>query len=164
MRSNYEDRAKQFIQQIFPYIEDCETHDERLEAVLTFNSQNHRKVKYAHGSSRYALISSDYVVKVDYRHTCWGTSEDEIELYNEAVQDGFEYLFAKISRYQYRDRYFYIMPRIEGVGSTPWDADEYLEEDEADWCWYHVCDLHNENYGWKNGHVVIIDYAARRGR
>jgi hypothetical protein len=72
-----------------------------------------------------------------------------------------ESLFAKISRYDYNGTAFYIMPRIHGVGKTDWDADEYLTEDENDWVYEHVCDLHNGNYGWKDGHVVIFDYAAR---
>lgn len=161
MRS-YEERAKDFIKQIFPYLDGCDDeHEEREWAVLAFNHDHNRKVIYSHGMTRYALITSDYVVKVDYAQTRWGNSEDEMEVYEEAVADGFDYLFAKISRYEYMGKTFYIMPRIYGIGKKFYDADEYLTEEECDWVWEHICDLHNQNYGWKNGHVVIFDYAAR---
>lgn len=161
MRS-YEERAKDFIKQIFPYLDGCDQHNDRKWAILAFNHTYKRKVIYAHGMTRYALITSDYVVKVDYAQTRWGNCEDEMEVYEEAVADGFEYLFAKISRYDYNGKTFYIMPRIHGIGKKDYDADEYLNEEECDWVWEHVCDLHNQNYGWENGHVVIFDYAARR--
>ena len=161
MKNSYEVRAQKFIRQISSYLDSMTTHDDRAFAVDCFNLDYNRKVRYAHGMTRYALITSDYVVKVDYAVTRWGNCEDEMELYEEAKQDGFEYLFAKISRYDYNGTAFYIMPRIHGIGKTDWDADEYLTEDENDWVYEHVCDLHNENYGWANGHVVIFDYAAR---
>lgn len=161
MRS-YEERAKDFIQLIFPYLNKYNfDHDMRKWGIFAFNHTYNRKVIYAHGMTRYALITSDYVVKVDYAQTRWGNSEDEMKLYKEAVADGFDYLFAKISRYEYSGKTFYIMPRIRGIGKKDYDADEYLTEEERDWVCEHVCDLHNQNYGWKDGHVVIFDYAAR---
>ena len=163
MKNDYEVRAQKFIRQIFPYLEGCRNdHSDREYAVWTFNRDHNRKVMYEHGMTRYALITADYVVKVDYACTRWGNSEDEMELYEEAVQDGFEYLFAKISRYLYQDMAFYIMPRIHGIGSKFYDADEYMTASEVNWCCDHgLCDLHNQNYGWQDGHVVIFDYAAR---
>ena len=161
MRNSYEVRAQKFIQQIAPYLKGMTDHDEREYAVDCFNFDHNRKVHYAHGMTRFALITSDYVVKVDYASTRWGDSEDEMELYEEAVEDGFEYLFAKISRYDYKGISFYIMPRIHGIGRSWRDADWYLTDKERDWIYDHVRDLHNENYGWKNGRVVIFDYAAR---
>ena len=161
MRNSYEVRAQKFIQQIAPYLEKVIDHDDREYAVNLFNLDHNRRVSYAHGMTRYALITSDYVVKVDYAITRWGNSEDEMEIYKEAVEDGFDYLFAKISRYDYNGTSYYIMPRIYGIGKKWYDADEYLTDEERDWVYDHVCDLHNENYGWKDGRVVIFDYAAR---
>lgn len=161
MRNSYEVRAKKFIHQIAPYLERVTDHDDREYAVNLFNFDHNRRVSYAHGMTRYALITSDYVVKVDYATTRWGNSEDEMEIYEEAKQDGFDYLFAKISRYDYNGISFYIMPRIYGIGKKWYDADEYLTDEERHWVYDHVCDLHNENYGWKDGRVVIFDYAAR---
>lgn len=162
MRNNYEVRAQKFIKQIFPYLEGLTNHDDRSYAVYAFSLDHNRKVYYSHGLSRYALITSDYVVKVDYNDTRWGNCEDEIDLYAEAEADGFDYLFAKITRYTYLGTNFYIMPRIYGIGKKFDDADWYMSEEERDWCYNHdLCDLHNHNYGWKDGHVVIFDYAAR---
>ena len=162
MKNDYEIRAQKFIRQIFPYLDGLTDHDDRWYAVYAFNLDHHRKVSYSHGMSRYALITSDYVVKVDYKETQFGCCEDEIDLYTEAEMDGFDYLFAKITRYTYQGVNFYIMPRIYGIERKEYDADWYMSEEEKDWCYNHdLCDLHNENYGWKNGHVVIFDYAAR---
>lgn len=162
MKNSYEVRAEKFIQQIFPYLNGLDDHEDREKAVCYFNMDHNRHVYYDHGMTRYVLISSDYVVKVDYNETKWGNCEDEVLLYKEAEMDGFEYLFAKITRYTYQGVNFYIMPRIYGVERKQYDADEYMTEEEKDWCYDHdLCDLHNGNYGWKDGHVVIFDYAAR---
>lgn len=162
MKNSYEVRAEKFIQQIFPYLNGLDDHEKREKAVYYFNMDHNRHVYYDHGMTRYVLISSDYVVKVDYNETKWGNCEDEVLLYEEAEMDGFEYLFAKITRYTYQGVNFYIMPRIYGVERKRYDADEYMTEEEKDWCYDHdLCDLHNGNYGWKDGHVVIFDYAAR---
>jgi hypothetical protein len=57
------------------------------------------------------------------------------------------------------------MPRVEGIGRTWGDADEYMTADECDWCYdVGLRDLHNYNYGWKNHKVVIIDYGANEYR
>ena len=161
MRNNYEVRAQKFIQQIAPYLDGLDEHEDRETAVACFNDSHHRKVIYAHGMTRYALITSDYVVKVDYKETRWGNCEDEMFMYKLAERAGYAYLFAKISRYRFNGVNFYIMPRINGIGKTWSDAEEYLTEEEFDWVYDHVRDLHNENYGWKNGHIVIVDYAAQ---
>ena len=158
---NYVERAKDFIHQIFPYLKNCNCHEVRKISVLQFNIDYHRRVEYNHGQSRYALATSDYVVKVDYRDSLWGNSEDEMEVYKLAEQDGFAYLFAKITPYEYEGIHFYIMPRIYGVGRYEEDADTFMTSEEADWCYDHVNDLHFHNYGWKNGRVVVFDYASR---
>lgn len=164
MKSSYEVRAKRFIQQIFPYLEGCDTHFYREGALWAFNMDHHRKVMYSHGMTRYALITSDYVVKVNYDEDNvkqFGGGEEEIEFYEEAKKDGMEYLFAKITPYEYSGMTFYIMPRIKGIGKSFHDAWYYMTQEECDWCSDHeLYDLHCENYGWKDGHIVIFDYGA----
>ena len=165
MRS-YEERAKDFIKEIFPIIADVNTPWSVREKIAIFNHQNRRNIIVGNGLSRIALITSDYVVKWDYDEDevgIIGGCENEIELYALAKEDGFEYLFAKITRYQYNDRTFYIMPRITGIGRHEYNyADEYMTEAEKKWCNNHsLTDLHCNNYGFRNGHVCIIDYACR---
>lgn len=164
MRS-YIERAQDFVREIFPYI-DHEFNgifNERCSVKL-FNYDHKRKVELAHGLSRIALITSDYVVKYDYdQHYVerFGGGEAECELYQQAEADGFGYLFAKITRYEYKGRSFYIMPRIKKVGSADWDAWDYMTEEESEWCYDHgVFDLHENNFGFRNGHVCLIDYGA----
>ena len=164
MANDYITRAKKFVQEIYPLIKNCRNEWDYAESVDEFNALKHRKVIFNHGLTRVALITSDYVVKFDwnqYQVETWGGCEDEISLYEEAEADGFAYLFAKITRYEYNNSRFYIMPRIHGIGRTFDDAWEYMTEREYNWCEDHgVHDLHNHNYGWRDDQICIIDYAA----
>ena len=164
MKSNYEVRAQKFIRLIYDYLTECvDTYDFEI-AVESFNHNHHRHVMFSHGLTRVALITSDYVVKIDYdayQVRRFGGGENECAFYRIAEQEGYGYLFAKVSRYQYRDITFYIMPRIKGIGRYEEDATEFMTDEENDWCFDHgLCDLHNFNYGWKNGHIIIFDYGA----
>ena len=165
MRS-YEERAKDFIKEIFPVIEHVNTPWSVRRQISLFNAQNHRRVIVGNGLSRIALITSDYVIKWDYDEDeidRIGGCENEMELYTLAEQEGFAYLFAKITRYRYNDRNFYIMPRIAGIGRNEWNyADNYMTEAEQNWCSDHgLTDLHCYNYGFRKGRVCIVDYACR---
>lgn len=164
MKNTYEVRAQNFIKQIFPYLISCRKYRDYEFAVWAFNMKFNRKVIFQHGLTRIAFITSDYVIKMNFHESAaelFGDCESEIALYNEAEQDGFEYLFAKISRYEYRNTTFYIMPRISEINKTYNEAWDYMTDEECDWCCNHCLgDLHCSNYGWKNGHIVIIDYAA----
>ena len=166
MKSSYEVRAQVFINQIYPFIKYCDDPDDYRMAIRKYNNQYHRKVIVRHGMTRVVLITSDYVVKVDYgtRSCIWGSCADECEMYKQAEHDGYEYLFAKITPVQVENHIYYIMPRIRGVGcsrSGGYDVDEWLTEDENDWLNEHCFDLHYENYGWHNMRPIIIDYASR---
>ena len=126
--SSYEVRAKKFIAKIYPYIKNCNDLFDFSLAINRFNRECHRKVQIASGSTRVVLITSDYVIKVDYNgwgKGRWGSCADEVRMYRQAKRDGFEYLFAKVTpvRKGY-NRTFYIMPRIGGIGKKPYDADE----------------------------------------
>lgn len=164
MRS-YIERAKDFIEQVFPYIDECYAPWKVREQIDCFNSDHNRKVKVGNGLSRIALITSDYVVKWDYDEDevgCIGGCADELAMYSIAEQEGYSYLFAKITQVTYRDRDFYIMPRIYGIGRHAWDyAEDYMSAEEKAWCHRHaITDLHCNNYGFHKGHVCIVDYAC----
>lgn len=165
MKNDYITRAQQFIKSIYPFIMNCWEENEIYNAVAQYNYIKHRRVSVKHGATRMVLITSDYVIKFDFgmadRIRTFGGCEKEMELYSIAEADGFEYLFAKITRFDYFDYVFYIMPRIHGIGRTEYDADEYMTNNE--WCWcrdHRMFDLHNLNYGWRDGHICLIDYAA----
>lgn len=166
MRSSYEHRAKRFIKQIFPYLMACAELEEYEEAVFNFMMDHpYRNISCDHGLTRVAYITSDYVVKIDYDEeqiARFGGSEKEIAFYAMAEREGMAHLFAKISRYDYRGRRFYIMPRVTGIDEDRWeDANYYMTDEENDWCEeHHLYDLHCKNYGLVNGQVKIIDYGA----
>ena len=166
MRNTYEVRAEKFIHEIFNYIRDCEEVEDYQWAVNHFNFEHHRKVRVANGLTRVALITSDYVVKIDcgscYNINTFGGCANEFDIYEQAKDDGFEYLFAKPTAVCYCGKSFCVMPRIRGIGRKEYDADWYLSAEECDWVCERVFDMHNGNYGWKDGHPVLIDYAANR--
>ena len=162
--SSYEVRAIKFIHSIYPYIENCTCLEEYDTAIFKYNMKNNRRVHFDWGSARFALITSDYVVKMNYNPenvARWGGCEEEHRFYNKAYNEGFDYLFAKTKPYYYKGVVFYIMPRIHNIGKTYWDADAYMSAEEKRWCRKNgLIDLHYQNYGWKNNHIVIIDYGA----
>ena len=161
----YEERAKDFVKMIFPLIEDCVNVYDFFHAVEMFNRVYTRKVRCNHGIARVAFISSDYVVKMDYdpcEVASVGGGENELKIYAIAEKEGFAYLFAKVTPYDYKGRRFYIMPRIHGIGKYEYEyADEHMTDAENEFCnRHHITDLHCNNYGFRNGHVCIIDYAC----
>ena len=167
MKNDYETRAKKFIEEFFADIPDMK---EALKIygffkwyTKKYNEEHHRHVKVESGYTRVVFITSDYVVKVDYKKgTFAGTSYKELCFYNKAKKDGMEYLFAKPTRYRFNGFSFYIMPRVTGIHPNSYRyADEYMSAKEYEWVQSHgLRDLHQHNYGVVNGHPVIFDYAC----
>ena len=166
MRNSYEVRAQKFIRELDKYITNCADAWDYDYAINKFMFDHpNRKVRFDHGLTRVAFITSDYVVKIDYNKqqiARFGGSENEIRFYEIAKQDGMEYLFAIISRYEYNGHKYYIMPKVTGINEERWqDAYFYMTEEEEDWCIKHqLYDLHCKNYGIMHGKVCIIDYGA----
>lgn len=161
MKSDYRSRAAKFLRMIYPYIANCRELEDYQDAVERFNEEKSRHVFVEHGISRIVLITSDYVIKMDYGdYFSYGTCEDEYRFYNFAVKNNKGYLFAEITRKEINGHMFYIMPRVKGIGKTEEYVQEYLDEDDIDFVNEYLEDLHNENYGWKNNYPIIIDYAC----
>lgn len=160
MKTSYEVRAKKFIQQIAEYLKNCYMPDDFERAIKRYNEAKKRHVRVESGACRVVLITSDYVVKIDYNPTkiqYFGGCEDECEFYRRAEDDGYEYLFAKITKFVCHGRAFYIMPRIGGIGldkMTNWSIDE------EEYVYNNVEDLHEWNIGYKNNIGIVIDYAC----
>lgn len=166
MRNSYEVRAQKFIQQVASYIENCEDYYDLEKAMLNFMMDNPRRnIHVSHGMARMVLITSDYVIKMDYCQD-WvesvGGGEEEVKFYSIAESEGMAHLFAKVSRYVYNGKAYYIMPRIRGIRPDNWrDAYSYMTWEERRWCQHHqLYDLHAMNYGFRKGHVCIFDYAC----
>ena len=166
---DYIERATRLIHEVYPMIrENLDNPWELKRIVKKFNQTNFRNIRVANGSARVALVGSDYVVKWDYdleNVDEIGGCENEIELYAIAEREGFAYLFAKITRVEYDGHYFYVMPRIHDIGKTEERAWYYMTHTEKVWCeCHHLTDLHDENYGWVNNHIVIVDYAFQEDK
>ena len=162
----YEERAKDFVKMLAPLLDDCQSLYDFAEATAMFNRLYTRKVRCNHGIARVAFISSDYVVKLEYNPEevrIVGGGENEIKMYATAEREGFAYLFAKVSPFDYHGKRFYIMPRIRGIGKYEFEyADEHMTDAENAFCdRHHICDLHCNNYGFRDGHVCIVDYACK---
>lgn len=166
MRNTYEIRAQKFIRAIAPYFVDCENLFDFQHAIFDFMMDHPRRhIHYDHGMTRFAIITSDYVVKIDYSPENikrFGGGEQEIAFYQMAEREGMAHLFAKISRYDFNGRRFYIMPKVTGIDEDRWeDAWYYMTAEECEWCEDHnLYDLHCKNYGIMNGKVKIFDYGA----
>lgn len=164
MKSNYITRAKKFLAQIAPYLERFKNVN---EAVCEFNYDHRRNVIVKRGMTRYALLSSDYVVKWDYNEQHvqrFGGCENEFSIYQQAENAGYGYLFAQITPVEGYKKKFYIMPRIDKIAMDAGKdcIDEYLTEDEQEYIYWDLCvgDIHDENWGFLNGDPVLIDYAC----
>ena len=165
MRSNYVERAKRFVQEVYPYICDCDNLDVILRNICQYNMKKHRKVRVCHGATRIVLCTSDYVVKINYGCDLYmfGGCEEEFNLYCEAEAAGFAYLLAKPTPFHYQGETFWIMPLIHGIERYDDDVWPFLTDEEFKWLDRRVQDIHSQNYGWFKGRPIIFDYACLRG-
>lgn len=170
MKSNYTERAKRFINQFFPYLEKAfaTTYDCRRAAnaaAYTFNRCFHRNVEVHSGATRIVFVTSDYVVKIDNpQGSCetFGGCEEEYNFYSDACDAGFDYLFAPITPYYHNDFVFWIMPRVHGINRyDETDVWQFLTDEEFDWIYPRIGDIHEGNYGWYHKRPIIIDYACK---
>lgn len=162
-KSSYETRAEKFVQEIAPYmvgaryIRDFERGYKRYCA-----DHPRRRVHFASGMTRVAFITSNYVIKLDYYNPSWkrfGTCADEMDNYKTHVCNGYDYLFAKITRVRCKNRYYYIMPKVDHINSEN-ELSTVLSYDEWDYICNWCYDIHGMNFGFVHGNPVIFDYAA----
>lgn len=168
MRSDYRIRASRFLNEIAPMLVECfdnecsyNTEVNVSRAINWYNHHMHRAIKVYHGATRIALVTSDYVIKFDYNpHNVadFGGCEDEVKMYRYAKQHGYGRLFAPITRVTVENHNFYIMPRVRYIGSMQ-NLIGWTDE-EIDWVYDYVFDIHEYNFGKIDGHAVLIDYAA----
>jgi len=164
MKSDYKVRARHFLEEIWPYIENCgnEPYQYR-QAMRKYNFHKSRHVLVGSGCVRVALVTSDYVIKFDYcpeEARRVGGCADEYKFYQFAKERGYGYLFAETTPYEFHGRMFYIMPRVDGIGRYENYIQDYLDESDRDFVEEYLYDMHEGNYGWKNGYPVIVDYAC----
>ncbi len=168
IRSDYLVRATKFMNEFAPYLKGQKKIEDVEFAVSQFNLDKKRKVIFRRGATRYALITSDYVIKWDYDPRWvrkFGGCKEELRIYNKAVKGGYDYLFAAITPIKVGRHVFYVMPRVKNVGKRfhhqtgLWG---YLTEEEENYVYRKLGlnDLHHNNWGLRDGKPVIIDYAC----
>ena len=164
MKKSYIERAMRMAELLSSYMENYNKNESIYTrckmAAFEYNKRHSRSAMcFDNGSTRFAFIISDYVLKVDY-----GNSETELEAWNFICKNGMEEYFAEITKYTSKSGItFYIMPRIKHVGE--YDEDWFFEtlyKTDIVACGFiqdNFCDFHENNFGFKNGHPVMIDYA-----
>ena len=170
MKKSYIERAMHMADILSSYMEDYNKNESiyvRCKmAAFEYNKRHSRSsMRCDNGSTRIAFIISDYVLKVDYKEIkTYGNSETELEAWDFICKNGLEEYFAEITKYTSKSGLtFYIMPRIKHVGE--YDEDWFFEtlyKTDIVACGFiqdNFCDFHENNFGIKNGHPVMIDYA-----
>ena len=165
MKSDYESRARKFAHILITLFAGCVDLNDFVFAIQEYNATHSRPLVYAHGVSRIAIIRSDYVIKFNIRPSgFWkdgraGSISSEARVYEQAVADGMEHLLAKVTVDKENDRIFAIMPRIRNIGNESRNWYNYCTYEESEWLESHINDLHENNVGYRNGKVCVIDYA-----
>ena len=170
MKKSYIERAMRMAELLSSYMEGYNNNESiyvRCKmAAFEYNKRHSRSsMRCDNGSTRIAFIISDYVLKVDYNTIkSFGNSETELEAWNFIRENGMEEYFAEITKYVSKSGItFYIMPRIKHVGEydSEWFFDILYETDIEAYSFIkdYFCDFHEENFGFKSGHPVVIDYA-----
>ena len=170
MKKSYIERAMRMAELLSSYMEDYNNNESiyvRCKmAAFEYNKRHSRSSMHVdNGSTRIAFIISDYVLKVDYREIkTYGNSETELEAWDFIRKNGMEEYFAEITKYTSKSGLtFYIMPRIKHIGEydEEWLFETLYKTDIVayEFIQDNFCDFHEENFGVKSGHPVMIDYA-----
>lgn len=112
----------------------------------------------------FALSARIMLLKKDYGNgkKDFGGCEDELRQYENAQYEGYEHLLAPIEKIA---RDVYVMPRVrmeENYWSTKY-LDKFfknLTNDERDYIYNNISDIHSHNVGLYHGRAVCIDYAC----
>lgn len=160
----YEERAMDFIKELYE-VKGKNTFKKnygvRRIVAKYLSLHPRRRVKVEEGAARTAIITSDYVIKIDTGcPDTYGGCEQEIEFYDYACDSEMEYLLAKPTRFKYKRMNFYIYPRAKVYADMArpkrwYDELTYNEQLFVD----EINDLHAGNIGFLHGRLCIIDYA-----
>lgn len=160
-KTSYEERGTKFAKFLMKaFFENCDSLADYINAVNRYNRDHVRKLKFAHGVSRFVIIRSDYVIKIEYgTGKDWaGGNENELEIYNLALKDGMAHLLAKPTLIEIDGKIISVMPKINNIRCRKrfW---KYCTYEEQAWLYSHVSDLHSGNIGYKKNKICIVDYA-----
>ena len=130
-------------------------------AVIKTNHALHCHSKLTFGATRFVIIGSTFVIKIDkkidgYFTTKYGNNRSEFDFFQKhsAVLP-----LCPCQVIQKKEFLFLIMPKCKKIGQV--ESGDILDLDELH-STYGLFDIHNENVGLLNKRPVIIDYAANR--
>lgn len=163
---SYADSAREFLNNYVNELDDMRKHF----GVCRFRdfAYNHEMI-FSAGMTRIVLIGYDFVIKIDKPRddvgswAAFGNCYQEYNNYKKATKDGYEYLFAEITKIKVGHHFYYIMPRVDTNHTCEDDAWELdgLSEEESDYLSSNFMDLHELNYGFDDfGNLKIFDYAV----
>ena len=166
MKSDYRVRAMRMVDKLYFFmgeeIDNFDTISFRVfQAKLhDFNKKYNLHVRYSYGISRLCFMCSDYVIKFDYDVSDFGGCLSEYQNYQQVKTDGYEEYFAEITPYTIgEDCTAWIMPLIRGIGH-PYNCFRNVPKEVVCYINKNFRDIHEFNYGLRDGHMVMIDYAA----
>lgn len=164
----YQMRAYRYLRVLFHYVNDWTYWRNVQNAAAKVYDDTGEQANVTSGSSRIVVVGKDFVIKWDYDFEnieTIGGCEDEFHVYKRSLSTGYAYLLAPIFRIYYRNRFFFIMPRINHIGDEEHEykaINEFITEDEYDWLRDNIGDLHSWNWGLDEfNNPIIIDYACR---
>ena len=130
-------------------------------AVVKTNHALHCHAKLDFGATRYVIVGSNFVIKIDkkidkYFTTKYGNNRSEFDFFQKhsAVLP-----LCPCQVIHKKEFLFLIMPKCKKIGQV--ESGDILDLDELH-STYGLFDIHNENVGLLNKRPVIIDYAANR--
>lgn len=169
MKENYQMNAFRYIVSMFDYVKDWCDIDNIISATEKVFWHTGRRANVEFGSVRVVVMGTDFVIKWDYDLSCAneiGGCEDEFIVYKKSLSSGYSHLLAPVYRVAYRERYFYIMPRVHNIGLSEHQnkgIESFTSYRELQWLEKNIGDLHSWNWGIENNKAVVIDYACRSG-
>lgn len=125
-------------------------------------------LEFHSGQTRVVFVGDDFVIKLDKKHigrwARFGNCYQEYQNWKMVQADGFDYLFASITKMKVGHHYYYVMPRVaiidHGLTSWAWNLDD-LTSEEKGYLRSTFEDLHEYNYGFDDeGNLKIFDYAV----
>ena len=160
----YVERAEDFIKELLEYKGELTFKREyEVRRIVREYSEAHprRHIYVSAGAARTAIITSDYVIKIDTGNIkMFGGRKEEVKFYKLAESEGMEYLLAKPTRFRFQKINFYIYPRATVCANMRkrknWRA--HLTDEEMVFV-DQIDDLHEGNVGFLHGKPCIIDYA-----
>lgn len=129
-------------------------------AVVKTNHALHCHAKLDFGATRYVIVGSNFVIKIDkksakYYTTKYGNNQSEFAFFKKYSM---VLPLCPCQMIYKNDHSYLVMPKCKKVGKLRFE--NYF--DSNDFLDYNLFDVHESNIGLLNKMPVIIDYAANK--